>query len=85
MKKITLLGAAPIDGVMHYPSQGPLEVSPAIADELVKAGLAKVDDLDKAKVADVRATATAEGVDIGPEAPKAEVVAAIREHRVNKA
>lgn len=41
MTKITLIGAAPIDGKMRYPSEGEQDVAPEVAQGLVDAGLAR--------------------------------------------
>lgn len=85
MKKIILLGAAPIGDEMRYPSEGSISVDPAVADDLIKVGLAKPDDVDQLKADDVRALAAAEGADIGPAATKPEAISAIQDRRANKA
>jgi hypothetical protein len=85
MPKITLLGAAQVAGVFRYPSEGPLDVDQATADELVAAGLAEVDALDRAKVDELRQIAIDESVEIGPDAKKADLIVAIRARRSNEA
>ncbi len=85
MKKIYLLGAAPIGDKMRYPSEGVIETSPEQADDLVKAGLARVDDLDSRKVDELRGVAQAEAVSVGPAVLKDDLIAAIRARRQNKA
>ncbi|MDQ2735495.1 MAG: hypothetical protein M3Y55_11000 [Pseudomonadota bacterium] len=85
MKKIILLGAAPVAGVTRYPSEGSLSVDPAIADELITVGLAKADDLDGLKADDARALAAVEGAAIGPAATKADAIGAIQDRRANRA
>lgn len=85
MKKIVLIGAAPVDGKMRYPSEGVLEVPADQAEALIGVGLAKLDDLATQKVEQVRAIAKDEGVAIGPAALKGDIVDAIRDRRENKA
>ncbi len=83
MKKIILLGAAPVAGAMRYPSEGVIEAAPAEADDLIKVGLAKADDIDTLKVDELRTVAAAENVNIGPAALKEDPAAAIRDRRQN--
>lgn len=85
MKKIVLIGAAPVDGVMRYPSEGSIEAGPEEADALIKVGLAKADDINSLKVDELRDVAAVEGVNIGPAAVKDDLAAAIRDRRQNKA
>lgn len=85
MKKIYLLGAARIGDKMRYPSDGVIETSPEQADDLVKAGLARVDDLDSLKVDELRTVAQAEAVSVGPAVLKDDLIIAIRARRQNKA
>jgi len=85
MKKIILLGAAPIDGTMRYPSEGTLSVDAATADDLIKVGLAKSDDLNDLKADEVRTLAAEEGATIGPAATKTDAITAIQDRRANKA
>lgn len=85
MKKIILLGAAPIRGEMRYPSEGSIEVSPDIAEDLIEVGLARADDLATRKVDEVRDIAERAGANVGPTATKAEMIDAINERRSNKA
>ncbi|MBB4154173.1 hypothetical protein GGQ80_002083 [Sphingomonas jinjuensis] len=81
MPNIVLIGAAPIRGVTRFPSEGPQMVSRADAKRLIRVGLAQPDDLDTRTIDEVRAVAQAERVDIGPNAVKADTVAAIRARR----
>lgn len=85
MKKIYLIGAAPVDGKMRYPSDGVIETSPEHGDDLIKAGLARADDLDSLKVDELRAVAQAEAVSVGPTVLKDDLSVAIRARRQNKA
>jgi hypothetical protein len=85
MKKIYLVGAAPVDGKFRYPSEGVIETSPEQADDLIKAGLARADDLDTLKVDELRAVAQAEAVSAGPAVLKDDLIVAIRARRQNKA
>lgn len=85
MKKIVLIGAAPVAGIMRYPSEGSIEVSPDEADDLIKVGLAKADDINALKVDELRDVAAAEGVSIGPAALKDDLATAIRDRWQNKA
>lgn len=85
MKKIYLVGAAPVDGKLRYPSEGVIETSPEQADELIKAGLARADDLDSLKVDDLRLVAQVEAVSVGPAVLKDDLITAIRARRQNKA
>ncbi len=85
MNKIILIGAAPVAGKMRYPSEGVIEASPEEANDLIKVGLAKADDIDTLKIDELRAVAAAENVDIGPAALKDELATAIRDRRQNKA
>lgn len=85
MKKITLLGAAPIDGEMRFPSHGEIEVAPERADELIEVGLAVPANLTAEKVDDLRAEALSLGLNVAPDAKKDDVIAAIRDRRQNKA
>ena len=85
MKKIILLGAAPINGDMRYPSEGSLSVDPGVADDLIKVGLAKADDLTRLTADAVRDVAAAEGVAIGPVTTKADAIDAVQDRRANKA
>jgi hypothetical protein len=98
MKKIIWIGAAPVHGVIRYPSEGAFTVSasaPKDADDrvvtadeanaLVDVGLAVEDDVDALKVAELRDLAAKEGADVGPAAKKAELVEAIRDNRSNEA
>lgn len=85
MKKIVLIGAAPVAGKMRYPSEGVIEASPEEAESLIKVGLAKADDIDTLKVEDLREVAAAEGVNIGPAAVKNDLTTAIRDRRQNRA
>lgn len=84
MKKVQLVGAAPIDGKMRFPSEGTIEVANEAADALIEGGLAIHDDLDNQKVDDLRTIAEAAGVAIGPAAQKADLIDAIRKRRANK-
>ncbi|PTQ59748.1 hypothetical protein C8J26_2600 [Sphingomonas aurantiaca] len=84
MKKIYLIGAAPVGGNMHFPSEGVIETSPAEADDLVKAGLARFDDLDSLKVDELRTVALNESVAVGPAILKDDLITAIRARRQNK-
>jgi hypothetical protein len=85
MKKIYLVGAAPIDGKLRFPSEGVIETSPEQADGLIKAGLARADDLDSLKVDELRLIAQAEAVSVGPAVLKDDLIVAIRARRQNKA
>ena len=85
MKKIYLIGAAMVGTKLRYPSDGVIETSPEQADDLVKAGLARADDLDSLKVDELRAIALAESVSVGPAVLKDDLIAAIRARRQNKA
>jgi hypothetical protein len=85
MKKIVLIGAAPVDGIMRYPSEGTIEAAPDEADDLINVGLAKADDINTLKVDELRALAQIEGVNIGPDALKDDLLTAIRDRRQNKA
>jgi hypothetical protein len=85
MKKIVLIGAAPVAGKIRYPSEGPIDASPDEAADLIKVGLAKADDVDALKIDELRTVASAEGVEIGPAAIKADLADAIRDRRQNKA
>jgi hypothetical protein len=85
MKKIYLVGAAPVDGKLRYPSEGVIEASPEQADALIKAGLARADDLDSLKVDELRVIAQAEAVSVGPAVLKDDLIVAIRDRRQNKA
>lgn len=84
MKKIQLLGAAPIAGKQRFPSEGPIELANEMADSLIATGLAVADDLDSQRVEDLRQVADAAGVPVGPAALKSEIIAAIRARRINK-
>jgi hypothetical protein len=85
MKKIVLLGAAPVAGAMRYPSEGSIEVAPDEADDLIKVGLAKADDINSLKVDELHKVAAVEGVNIGPAAVKDDLATAIRDRRQNRA
>lgn len=85
MKKIYLIGAAPIDDTMRFPSEGVIETSPEQADSLVAAGLARIDNLDSFKVDELRVVAQNESVSVGPAVLKDDLIAAIRARRQNKA
>jgi hypothetical protein len=85
MKKIVLIGAAPVAGAMRYPSEGSIEASPDEADDLIAVGLAKADDINSLKVDELRDVAAVEGVNIGPAALKDDLATAIRDRRQNKA
>lgn len=85
MKKIYLIGAAPVGGKMRFPSEGVIETSPAEADDLVEAGLARLDDLDSLKVDELRTVALDESVAVGPAILKDDLITAIRARRQNKA
>ena len=85
MKKIVLIGAALVAGVMRYPSEGTLEVAADEADALIKVGLAKADDINALRVDELRDVAELEGVSIGPAALKEDLTTAIRDRRQNKA
>lgn len=96
MKKIILLGAAPIHGKIRFPSEGVFTVAAAAptddsdrvvtADEaagLVDVGLAIDDDVHTLKVDELRGLADKEGANVGPADKKADLVDAIRDHREN--
>lgn len=96
MKKIILIGAAPVHGVIRYPSEGAFTISASkpkddadrviTADEaaaLVDVGLAEPDDLDTLKIGELRDRALDAGADVGPKATKAELADAIRDRREN--
>lgn len=85
MKKIQLVGAAPIEGTMRFPSEGLIEVANEAADTLIEGGLAIHDDLDATKVEDLRTIAQTSGVALGPTAQKADLIDGIRKRRANKA
>lgn len=85
MKKIVLIGAAAVAGVMRFPSEGSIEVNPDEADALIAVGLAKADDINSLKVDELREVAAVEGVNIGPAALKDDLASAIRDRRQNKA
>lgn len=88
MRKIILVGAAPIGDTFRYPSEGPIEigtgegqVDPAVAQAWIDAGLAVGDDLEKLKVEDLTQIAAEESVFIPEGAKKADIIDAIRSHR----
>jgi hypothetical protein len=85
MKKIVLIGAAPVAGVMRYPSEGSIEAAPDEADDLIEVGLAKTDDINSLKIDELRDVAAVEGVNIGPAALKDDLATAIRDRRQNRA
>lgn len=85
MKKIYLIGAAPVDDKMRFPSEGVIETSPEQADSLVAAGLARIDNLDSLKVDELHIVAQDESVSVGPAILKDDLIAAIRARRQNKA
>ncbi len=94
MKTLVLLGAAVIAGAVRYPTEGPIPVrDDDEADRLIELDLAveqveEDDDVDvmdglaDQKVDDLKKIAEHEGVDLGTATKKAEIVAAIRAHRM---
>jgi hypothetical protein len=90
MRNIVLLAMAVIDGAARYPIEGPILVSDETAEKLIEAQVAESadleeeeagDDLDQQTVDQLKATATAEEVNLEGKSKKAEIIAAIREHR----
>ncbi len=98
MKIVNLIGPAVIAGAVRYPIEGPLTVSSEEADRLQASGrldgdpedlpgfdeidTATDDDLDGMTVTNLKAAAKDEGVDLGNASAKADIIAAIRTHRL---
>jgi len=96
MKIVTLNGPAVIAGAIRYPVEGSQTVTDAEAKRLKDGGFldgepTDLDDeqtgedvgdgLDNETVADLKATAEAEGIDLGEATKKADILAAIRAAR----
>lgn len=82
MKLVKLKSPAFIGGAIRYPSEGPFYLTDAEADHLVDNDKAEFegeeDELDSLKVAELKALAAEEGIDLGEAKVKAEIIAAIR-------
>lgn len=101
MKIVNLIGPAVIAGAVRYPVEGPLTVSNEEAANLKASGRLDGepedlpddgddgenigDGLDNETVADLKATAEAEGIDLGDATKKADIIAAIRAAREQEA
>lgn len=92
MKHIRMLVAANVLGALRQPAEGVIPVSDEEAERLIDNQLAELvddddagegdgDSLAKLSVAKLKATAEAEGVDLGEAKTKAEIIAAIEAHR----
>lgn len=92
MKTIKLLQPLPIGGPVHQPSEGPVTVDDDFADHLIKSGLAEEDDvedaeedekdgLDDLNLTELGLLVTKEGVPLNGATKKADIIAAIRDHR----
>jgi hypothetical protein len=91
MRNIMLLAMSVIDGAARYPIEGPILVSDEKAEQLIADKLAEPadleeepsgDDLEGQTVDQLKGIATAEEVNLDGKTKKAEIIAAIREHRV---
>lgn len=90
MQEVKLNTPRVINGAVRYPVEGLIPVSDAEYDRLVKAKALDLEDDDEADedgldvmtIADLKALAESEEVDIGTATRKADIVAAIRANRI---
>lgn len=92
MKTINLRQPLPIGGPVHQPSEGPVTVDDDFADHLIRSGLAdeaddedaeedEDDGLDDLNLTELGLLVTKEGVPLNGATKKADIIAAIRDHR----
>lgn len=94
MPEIKLNGPAVVNGAVRYPAEGAIPVTEAEAKRLFDGGFidlgedddgdddAEDDGLDDEKVEDLKSIAEREQVDLGTATKKADIIAAIRSHRM---
>ncbi|MDX3885992.1 MAG: hypothetical protein QHC65_16330 [Sphingomonas sp.] len=93
MKTIVIFAATLVAGAVRQPCEGPIPVSDEEAERLVGLGLAETEeeeereepddaaDLAGLTVDQLKSVAEAEGVDLGEATKKADIIAAIIQHR----
>lgn len=93
MKTINLRQPLPIGGPVHQPSEGPVTVDDDFAEHLIESGLADEvsddgaeeedaeDGLDNLNLTELGRLVTKEGVPLNGATKKADIIAAIRDHR----
>lgn len=87
MKDVNLSRPAMIADLLRYPAENPISVSDEDAERLEDAGALELesDGLDDKKVAELRAIASAEKINLGNAQTQSDIVASIRSARADRA